>query len=148
MIFNDIFYSSSVFTFAYILLVAIGTRTFYRYFRVNLERPCPFWNEDGQCVYEGCNVCTCDEEEIPRAWLQGTGSSTFVESHDGSEDFGWFSPTSSRFGDGTDGHDDVLGRLDLTPLPYTSLGGGYERYLSNEPIEHGEDHGKVAQLSI
>lgn len=51
------------------LLSQITSRIFFRYFRVNLERPCPYWDEDGQCSMEGCSVCACDEKEIPTIWL-------------------------------------------------------------------------------
>ena len=47
------------------LLEKITTSTFFKYFRVDLERPCPFWHEEGQCMMEGCSVCTCDEKEVP-----------------------------------------------------------------------------------
>ena len=46
--------------------------TFFRYFRVDLERSCPFWQEDGSCMMEGCSVCVCDDNEIPRSWLDST----------------------------------------------------------------------------
>lgn len=44
---------------------------FFRYFRVNLDQPCPFWQaDDGQCMMEGCSVCTCDNDEIPVGWIR------------------------------------------------------------------------------
>jgi len=108
---------------------------------VDLERPCPFWKEEGQCVFEGCAVCTCEEGEIPHAWM------TIVSNGDNDADsgeYGWFSPRSSSFGDGIDGHDDVLGRLDLTGLPQSTSGWGYEQFLMNKATEEDEDdHGNV-----
>lgn len=53
------------------LLSNLTSSAFFRYFRVDLERPCPFWQEEGSCIMEGCSVCTCDESEegFPRTWL-------------------------------------------------------------------------------
>ena len=56
------------------LLRNITRSTFFRYFRVDLERPCPFWQEEGQCTMEGCSVCACDEQEVPRNWFDEQGS--------------------------------------------------------------------------
>ena len=50
------------------LLTQLTELTFFRYFFVDLEKPCPFWQDDGQCMMEGCSVCTCDENEIPLPW--------------------------------------------------------------------------------
>lgn len=43
---------------------------FFRYFKVNLNKPCPFWSDDdGMCSNRECSVCECDESEVPRSWL-------------------------------------------------------------------------------
>ena len=47
------------------ILTNITELTFFRYFRVDLEQPCPFWHEEGQCMMEACSVCTCEENEVP-----------------------------------------------------------------------------------
>lgn len=49
---------------------AILTRTFFKYFKVNLEQECPFWEEDGQCFMRDCSVCECSPDEIPKPWLE------------------------------------------------------------------------------
>lgn len=51
------------------LLSSLSTSTFFKYFKVDLHRNCPFWHEEGKCMMEGCSVCTCDEREIPQNWL-------------------------------------------------------------------------------
>jgi len=43
--------------------------TFFKYFLVNLEKPCPFWHEEGFCVMKDCAVCVCDENEVPSSWM-------------------------------------------------------------------------------
>ena len=52
------------------LLKNITSRAFFRYFRVDLERPCPFWEDDGECSMKGCSVGECSVSEIPTAWLE------------------------------------------------------------------------------
>uniref|UniRef100_A0A7R9U445 Uncharacterized protein n=1 Tax=Pinguiococcus pyrenoidosus TaxID=172671 RepID=A0A7R9U445_9STRA len=44
--------------------------TFFKYFRVNLEKGCQFWEEDGMCSVRDCSVCECDPEEVPPVWQQ------------------------------------------------------------------------------
>jgi hypothetical protein len=54
-------------------------RTFFRYFRVNMEQSCPFWQEEGQCHMEKCSVCACNDDEIPKNWLQTALQEDFNE---------------------------------------------------------------------
>ena len=142
--------SKSNFSIQFLILLLLFS-PFYRYFRVDLERPCPFWKEDGQCAYEGCSVCTCDETEIPRAWIVSKDNDDQNPTKDlkeGDGEFGWFSPTSSRYGNGLDGHDDSLGRLDLTTLPQSTYGGGFEKLLRDKQLNPEEDHGNKNHILI
>jgi len=41
---------------------------FFRYFRVDLYRECPFWAENGFCMNRECGITTVDESEIPQRW--------------------------------------------------------------------------------
>lgn len=41
------------------------TKNFFKFFRVNLNRPCPFWPDDGACALRDCSVSACKEEELP-----------------------------------------------------------------------------------
>ncbi|CBJ32777.1 conserved unknown protein [Ectocarpus siliculosus] len=52
------------------LLTKLQKRNFFKYFKVNLEKECPFWEEDGQCMMRDCSVCECSPEEIPKPWLE------------------------------------------------------------------------------
>ncbi|XP_065183717.1 ero1-like protein isoform X2 [Sycon ciliatum] len=38
---------------------------YFRFFRIALDRPCPFWTENGGCVLKGCSVSPCDEKDVP-----------------------------------------------------------------------------------
>lgn len=89
---------------------------FFRYFKVDLDSSCPFWYEEGQCMMEGCSVCTCHENEIPKPWLEdATDSNITYEYEDyissGDSEFGWITSTLSNYGYEGKGHDDSLGRI-------------------------------------
>ncbi|KAI7875420.1 endoplasmic oxidoreductin [Lichtheimia hyalospora FSU 10163] len=43
---------------------------FFRYYKINLWRECPFWNEDGFCMNRDCAVETTDESSLPEEWRQ------------------------------------------------------------------------------
>lgn len=82
-------------------------RTFFRYFKVDLESPCPYWPTVGQCVMEGCSVCTCDEDEIPKPWLE-------YESRKAQRnEYGWIAPSASPYGFESQGLDDSLGKISV-----------------------------------
>ncbi|EPQ29383.1 uncharacterized protein PFL1_03138 [Pseudozyma flocculosa PF-1] len=38
---------------------------FFRYYKVDLFKECPYWNENGLCMNRACSVETSDESEIP-----------------------------------------------------------------------------------
>uniref|UniRef100_A0A668TQ25 Endoplasmic reticulum oxidoreductase beta n=1 Tax=Oreochromis aureus TaxID=47969 RepID=A0A668TQ25_OREAU len=40
-------------------------RDYFRYYRVNLKRPCPFWPDDGHCSIKDCHVEPCPESKVP-----------------------------------------------------------------------------------
>eukprot|EP01031_Cornospumella_fuschlensis_P036799 gene36799-44642_t len=71
---------------------------------VKEKKPCPFWNEFGQCAMEACTVCTCDEKEVPSAWVYGVNRGE-------KGDFGWVSNQGSVFG--YDG-DESLGKVTVS----------------------------------
>lgn len=41
---------------------------FFKYWRVDLYRECPFWQENGYCMNRECGITTVDESEIPERW--------------------------------------------------------------------------------
>uniref|UniRef100_A0AAY4EJU6 Endoplasmic reticulum oxidoreductase 1 beta n=1 Tax=Denticeps clupeoides TaxID=299321 RepID=A0AAY4EJU6_9TELE len=49
----------------YPLIRQLIERDFFRYYKVNLKRPCPFWPDDGQCAIKDCHVEPCPESKIP-----------------------------------------------------------------------------------
>jgi ERO1-like protein alpha len=51
------------------LLGQLVRQTFFKYFKLNLYQDCPFWVQEMLCGLQGgCNVCECDENEIPLPW--------------------------------------------------------------------------------
>ena len=103
------------------ILHNITQTTFFRYFLADMESPCPFWKENAMCMMEGCSVCTCAEEEVPKAWLaekkrNGDDKRKAVEITSMIEPgYGWISPPNSVYGDSfAKGLDDTLGRLDFS----------------------------------
>ncbi|KAF5223548.1 endoplasmic reticulum oxidoreductin [Trypanosoma cruzi] len=51
------------------LLNNITSRPFFRFFKVNLEKPCPYWAVQLLCTSEenNCQVCSCDANDVPEA---------------------------------------------------------------------------------
>ncbi|CAG8490353.1 6447_t:CDS:10 [Acaulospora colombiana] len=41
---------------------------FFKYYKLNLYKECPFWMENGQCMNRACAVETVDESHIPESW--------------------------------------------------------------------------------
>lgn len=45
-------------------------RTYFRYFKVDLYKSCPYWPDDGMCSNRDCSVCECSPDEIPACWRE------------------------------------------------------------------------------
>ncbi|EQC39247.1 hypothetical protein SDRG_03452 [Saprolegnia diclina VS20] len=50
------------------LLDELRTLSFFRYFKADLTKECPFWHSNNQCANRDCSVCECAKEEIPAKW--------------------------------------------------------------------------------
>ncbi|XP_053315892.1 ERO1-like protein beta isoform X2 [Spea bombifrons] len=46
-------------------LQRLQERDYFRYYKVNLKRPCPFWPVDGHCSIKDCHVEPCPESKVP-----------------------------------------------------------------------------------
>lgn len=55
---------------------------------------------------EGCSVCTCDEDEIPKPWLE-------LESKKQRNEYGWIASSASTYGFEGQGLDDSLGKISV-----------------------------------
>jgi len=52
-------------------LDVVANKRFFRFFKVNLDKECPFWAVQSTCGKNGgCEVCHCNADEIPVSWRQ------------------------------------------------------------------------------
>ncbi|CAK9782912.1 unnamed protein product [Cutaneotrichosporon oleaginosum] len=49
-------------------LHSLVSHPFFRYYKVDLYRECPFWRENGLCMNRACGVETIDEADVPEKW--------------------------------------------------------------------------------
>uniref|UniRef100_A0A8C9G7F1 Endoplasmic reticulum oxidoreductase 1 beta n=1 Tax=Pavo cristatus TaxID=9049 RepID=A0A8C9G7F1_PAVCR len=54
-------------------------RDYFRYYKVNLKRPCPFWADDGHCSIKDCHVEPCPESKIPVGIKAGSSNKVKLE---------------------------------------------------------------------
>jgi hypothetical protein len=132
------------------LLKDLTSRSFFRYFRVDLEKPCPFWHEDGQCMMEACSVCTCEENEVPRTWLNDFNplNLNYEKNENKGDGFGWISSPTSGFGSTSYGSSESIGRLNMSQpaakAPDQQVNG--DRYLKY--LRDTEDDGKYSHEEL
>ena len=133
------------------LLKNLTSRAFFRYFRVDLERPCPFWEDDGECSMQGCSVGECSTSEIPVAWLEmdkdtlsesiSTSSSSFTTAGSSRSD------NNNKNGDGDPYHGEFLEK-DIIGADVTM--GDIARSNPNEDIlvEYLEERRNKNQMDV
>lgn len=46
-------------------LMSLLAKNYFRFFKVNLKKPCPFWADDSQCAMKSCAVQSCTEDNMP-----------------------------------------------------------------------------------
>ncbi|VDK35032.1 unnamed protein product [Gongylonema pulchrum] len=51
------------------ILQKLLSRDFFRFYKVNMEKMCPFWPDDRQCASKECGIGYCDDE-VPWALKQ------------------------------------------------------------------------------
>ena len=47
------------------LLSSLLKYSYFRYFKVNMRKECPFWVDDGRCALRDCAVEECTENDVP-----------------------------------------------------------------------------------
>uniref|UniRef100_A0A182T375 Uncharacterized protein n=1 Tax=Anopheles maculatus TaxID=74869 RepID=A0A182T375_9DIPT len=55
-------------------LKSLLVKDFFRYYKVHLNKECPFWVDDSKCAMRFCHVEHCEEKDIPPG-LKGDASS-------------------------------------------------------------------------
>ena len=56
-------------------LNSLLSQDYFRYFRTNLQKECPFWPDDSRCSLKDCHVNGCSEEELPDGLKQNGSKS-------------------------------------------------------------------------
>ncbi|KAF4318592.1 hypothetical protein JM18_001990 [Phytophthora kernoviae] len=80
------------------LLHELSRLTFFRYFKVDLGKECPYWQDDGMCASIDCAVCECPSDEIPAPWSQLDKQAVRSRSREDSEEG---KPCSEQTGEST-----------------------------------------------
>lgn len=90
-------------------LQSLLSKDFFRFYKINLKRVCPFWSDDGRCAMRYCHVEPCLDESIPPG-LKGYTVKRQFQNED----------MTIKFKDGFSNeecesdHDDELGYLNTT----------------------------------
>lgn len=40
-------------------------KDYFRFYKINLYKQCPFWEDDGKCAMRFCSVSPCSDKDIP-----------------------------------------------------------------------------------
>lgn len=117
----------------------IACRKFFRYFYVDLEKPCPFYTEDSTCMMEGCSVCACNENEIPTTWLT---PEVLGRTDKNSAEFGWVSSQEgedeNKLADSTLGKIDMNGQSNGNKAPTTKISNYMQHLRDTEDCDVGK----------
>ncbi|KAL3274661.1 hypothetical protein HHI36_016041 [Cryptolaemus montrouzieri] len=46
-------------------LRSLLVKDYFRYFKVNLKKKCPFWEDDSKCSMRYCSVQSCQKDDVP-----------------------------------------------------------------------------------
>lgn len=46
-------------------LQSLLIKDYFRFYKVNLKQPCPFWADDSKCAIRYCHVQQCQDDDIP-----------------------------------------------------------------------------------
>lgn len=114
------------------LLANITSRPFFRYFKIDLEKPCPFWEDDGaMCTNEGCSICPCEPDEVPIALLTEEIQNSKHEGLSDENEYGWISRAGEHGKPGGSAHSDRLGKVQHESVDDIHLGETHSNMISN-----------------
>lgn len=46
-------------------LRSLLVKDYFRFYKINLYKQCPFWEDDGKCAMRFCSVSPCADKDIP-----------------------------------------------------------------------------------
>lgn len=82
--------------------------SYFRYFKVDLDKPCPFWEDDGaMCTNEGCSICPCEPNEVPKELIVEDQIEGLSDEHE----YGWISRAGEEGKPGGKTHSGSLGKV-------------------------------------
>lgn len=44
---------------------SLVSKDYFRFYKVNLKKECPFWADDSRCAIKYCHIKTCSQESVP-----------------------------------------------------------------------------------
>ena len=50
------------------ILNSLKETPYFRTYKINLERECPFWAQQRLCNNQQCAVCECEDRDVPEFW--------------------------------------------------------------------------------
>lgn len=68
-------------------LRSLLNKDYFRFYKVNLKRDCPFWPDDSRCAIRYCRVEPCQDDDIPSG-LKGRAKKIVLMSNNGGEKVG------------------------------------------------------------
>mmetsp|Transcript_9443 Transcript_9443/g.29134 ORF Transcript_9443/g.29134 Transcript_9443/m.29134 type:complete len:617 (-) Transcript_9443:54-1904(-) len=108
-----------------VVLDELVSKTYFKYFKVDYLKDCPFWVEEYLCsASEGadCGVCACEEHEIPEAF-RAQDQLSRVNTALVSDFHGWNESSDSQPWIYQEEHDvEMYINLELNPERYTGYG--------------------------
>lgn len=60
-------------------LKSLLVKNYFRFFKVNLNRDCPFWPDDSKCAMRFCQVENCEEQTIPPGLMEHGDNHPFMK---------------------------------------------------------------------
>lgn len=46
-------------------LRSLLVKDYFRFYKINLYKQCPYWDDDSKCSMRFCSVSTCDDKDVP-----------------------------------------------------------------------------------
>ena len=59
-------------------LISLTKTLFFKIFKLNLDPVCTIFQQEMICKSSQCQICECDENEVPKIWTQPTHSGEFL----------------------------------------------------------------------
>ncbi|KAJ6227569.1 ero1-like protein [Anaeramoeba flamelloides] len=135
------------------LISQIAKRDFFKFFRVDYLKECPFWVEDYVCGIEddsGCSICECSDDELPKFWDQPISDTLELKTDITEETFCEEDCTSSQWIQEEETGDEVILNLQKNPPKFTNYSGvGANRiWLAIYNENCFNDYGECREMSI